>query len=86
MRFMVGLLLKRAVGAAQETLQAVKDALYGFSGDGAARAVVNFGEERELVGLLFQQPNPLGERSLASKISDSGHVISHRFVIHAKVP
>jgi hypothetical protein len=84
MRFMVGLLLKRAVGAAQQTLQAVKDAL--FSGDGAARAVVNLGEDRELVGLLFQQPNPLGERSLASKISDSGHVISHRFVIHAKVP
>jgi hypothetical protein len=74
------------VGAAQETLHAVEDALYGFSGDGAARAVVNLGEENELVGLLFQQPNPLGKGSLASKISDPGHLVSHRFFIHRKVP
>ena len=42
------------MGAAQETLQTVKDALYGFSGDRAARAIVNLGEEHELVGLLVQ--------------------------------
>ncbi|MGZ5569456.1 MAG: hypothetical protein ACXWKG_20775, partial [Limisphaerales bacterium] len=35
--------------------------------------------------LLFQQPNPLGKGSLASKISDPGHLVSHRFVIHGKV-
>jgi hypothetical protein len=86
MRFMLGLLLKRPVGAAQQTLQAVKDALYGLSGDGAARAVVNLSEEHELVGLLFQQPDPLRKGRLASEISDSGHLVSHRFVIHSKVP
>ena len=74
------------MGAAQETLHAVKDAFYGLSGDGAARAVVNLSQEHELVRLLFQQPNPLGKWSLASEISDPGHLVSHRFVIHRKVP
>jgi hypothetical protein len=74
------------MGAAEQALHAVKDADHGFSGDGGARGLVDFGEEREFLGLCLQQLRPFGQRRFAGEISDFGHFLKHRFVIQGGTP
>jgi hypothetical protein len=55
------------MGAAKQPLHAVKDADHGFSGDGGARVLVDFGEEQEFLRLCLHELSPLDKVASPTK-------------------